>query len=231
LLDINCLYKRTGHERNMNIAQKLIQPLFRIEAQRHLLYGKRRRALALFNILCKWSPTPDNKFNLALCMMNLREYEPAIELLEPIHKLIPNQLFAGITYAQCLMLAKHYPEAEEVYQHLSDLNPENNLLKVLLGLVHDPVGRDKFITSLDYQYQASLLQEEKHPLQALEILRKAVELTPDDAALHNNIGALKLKLKYPKAEVMADFYRAMQLSPDNDRYKRNYRKVWQKNPS
>ena len=215
----------------MNFVIKLIQPLFRIEAQRHLLYGKRRKALALFNLLCKWSPTPENKFNLALCKMNLREYEQAIELLEPIHKLIPNQMFAGVTYAQCLMLAKHFTEAEAVYQQLYEQNPDNNLLKVLITLVQDPVGRDKFVTSLDIQYQASLLEENKKPEEALKLLTKAVELTPEDAGLHNNIGAVKLKLKYPKAEIMADFSRAMQLSPDNDRYKRNYRKVWQKNPS
>ncbi|MFO7659590.1 MAG: hypothetical protein R6V77_01645, partial [Candidatus Cloacimonadaceae bacterium] len=61
-----------------------------------------------------------------------------------------------------------------------------------------------------------------------ELLQKAAGLTPDDAALHNNLGALKLKLKYPLKDVMADFYKAMHLSPDNDRYKRNYRRVWQK---
>lgn len=231
MLDSNCACKRTVSEYYMNFIQKLIHPLFRIEAQRHLLYGKRRRALALFNLLNKWSPTPENKFSLALCKMNLREYEAALELLEPIHKLIPDQLFAGITYAQCLMLSKHFPEAEDVYQQLLDLNPENSLLKLLVTLVQDPVGRDKFVTSLDYQYQASLLQEEKHHEEALTILKKAVELTPEDAALHNNLGALMLKLKYPKTEVMAAFARAMQLSPDNDRYKRNYRKVWLRSQS
>jgi tetratricopeptide (TPR) repeat protein len=213
----------------MNFIQKLIHPLFRIEAQRHLLYGKRRRALALFNLLCKWSPSPENQFNLALCKMNLREYAEAIELLQPIHRLIPDQMFAGITYAQCLMLAKRFTEAEEVYAHLLSVNPDNNLLKLLTTLAQDPVGRDKFVTSLDYQYQASLLQEEKQPQAALDLLKKAMELTPEDAALHNNLGALMLKLKYPIAEVMAAFSRAMQLSPDNDRFKRNYRKVWQRN--
>lgn len=212
----------------MNLVQRIIHPLFRIEAQRHLLYGKRHRALALFNVLYKWSPSPENQFNLALCKMNLREYEQAIELLEPIHKQIPDQLFAGITYAQCLMLAKHFPEAEEVYLHLASLNPDNSLLKLLVTLVQDPIGRDKFVTSLDYQYQSSLLQEEKHLTEALELLKKATDLTPEDAALHNNLGALMLKLKYPKPDVMAAFSRAMQLSPTNDRYKRNYRKVWQR---
>jgi len=212
----------------MNFLQRLIHPLFRIEAQRHLLYGKRRRALALFNILCRWSPTPENQFNLALCKMNLREYEQAIELLEPIHKLIPDQLFAGITYAQCLMLAKRFTEAEEVYSHLLSFNPENSLLKLLAALSKDPVGRDKFVTSLDYQYQASLLQEAKQPQAALDLLKKAVELTPEDAALQNNMGVLMLKLKYPIADVMAAFAKAMELSPDNDRFKRNYRKVWQR---
>ena len=215
----------------MNFVQRLILPLFRKEAQRHLLYGKRRKALALFSTLYQWAPTTENQFNLALCRMNLREYEPAIDLLQPVHNLIPDQLFAGITYAQCLMLAKRFKEAEEVYQRLFSINPENNLLKLLITLAQDPVGRDKYVSSLDFQYQASLLQEEKQLKESLDLLLKAVELTPEDAALHNNIGALKLKLKYPLQEVMTCFAIAMKLSPDSDRYKRNYRKVWQKSQS
>jgi tetratricopeptide (TPR) repeat protein len=213
----------------MNFLQRLIHPLVRLEAQKHLLYGNRKKALSMFSMLCRWSPTPENQFNLALCYMNLREYDKAIELLQPIHKLIPDQLFAGITYAQCLMLAKRFSEAEEIYQSLYSINPENSLLKLLVALVQDPVGRDKYVSSLDFQYQASLLQEEKQLPEALELLHKAAELTPEDAALQNNLGALKLKLKYPLAEVMANFAKAMQLNPESDRYKRNYRKVWQKN--
>ena len=141
---------------------------------------------------------------------------------------MPNQLFAGITYGQCLMLAKRFTDAENLYNQLLETNPENNLLKLLLVLSQDPVGRDKFASSLDLQFQASILQEQNKPQAALDLLQKAAGLTPDDAALHNNLGALKLKLKYPLKEVMADFPQAMHLSPDNDRYKRNYRKVWQK---
>jgi len=212
----------------MNVIQKLLLPLFRRAGQRHLVYGNRSKALAIFAMLCRWSDTPDNQFNLALARMNLRQYTEAIALLEKIHKILPNQLFAGVTYAQCLMLARRFEEAEALYSELLEANPGNNLLSMLVSLSQNPVGRDKFATSLDLQYRASLLAEEKKTAEALSLLKQAVELTPDDAALHNNLGALKLKLKYPLKEVMADFSRAMQLSPDNDRYKRNYRKVWLK---
>jgi tetratricopeptide (TPR) repeat protein len=215
----------------MNLLQKILAPLIRTEAQRHLLYGKRRRARTLFEMLCHWSDTPENQFNLALVNMNLRNYDRALELLEPIHNLLPDQVFAGVTYGQCLLLAKRFTEAEAVYARLLESNPDNNLLKLLLHLAQDPVGRDKFSVSLDIQYQATLLQEDKQFRPALELLQKAEGLSSEDAALHNNIGALKLKLKYPLPEIMASFSRAMQLSPDNDRYKRNYRKVWQKSQS
>ena len=95
-------------------------------------------------------------------------------------------------------------------------------------LAKDPVGRDKFVSSLDLQFQASLLEEEHKNREALEILQKAAGLSPNDAALHNNIGALMLKLKYPLKEVMDAFSKAMQLNPDNERYRKNFRKVWQK---
>jgi len=212
----------------MNVIKKLLIPMLRTAAQKHLLYGKRKRALALFEMLCRWSDTPENRFNLALAKMNLRAYKEAIELLEPIHTQLPDQLFAGITFAQCLMLAKRFSEAEKVYEHLLDVNPQNSLLQTLHALSQDTAGRDKFASSLDLQFQASILEEQKEHQKALQLLLTAAGLTPDDAALHNNIGALKLKLKYPLNEVMADFAKAMQLSPDNDRYKRNYRRVWQK---
>lgn len=202
--------------------------MLRTAAQKHLLYGKRKRALFWFEMLCRWSDTPENRFNLALAKMNLRAYKEAIELLEPIHTQLPDQLFAGITFAQCLMLAKRFSEAEKVYEHLLDVNPQNSLLQTLHALSQDTAGRDKFASSLDLQFQASILEEQKEHQKALQLLLTAAGLTPDDAALHNNIGALKLKLKYPLNEVMADFAKAMQLSPDNDRYKRNYRRVWQK---
>ncbi len=202
--------------------------MLRTAAQKHLLYGKRKRALFWFEMLCRWSDTPENRFNLALAKMNLRAYKEAAELLEPIHTQLPDQLFAGITFAQCLMLAKRFSEAEKVYEHLLDVNPQNSLLQTLHALSQDTAGRDKFASSLDLQFQASILEEQKEHQKALQLLLTAAGLTPDDAALHNNIGALKLKLKYPLNEVMADFAKAMQLSPDNDRYKRNYRRVWQK---
>lgn len=212
----------------MNAIKKILQPIFRTAAQKHLLYGKRKRALVLFEMLCRWSDTPENRFNLALAKMNLRAYKEAIELLEPIHTQLPDQLFAGITFAQCLMLAKRFSDAEKIYEHLLDVNPQNSLLSTLHMLSRDPVGRDKFASSLDLQFQASILEEQNDHQTALQLLLTAAGLTPDDAALHNNIGAIKLKLKYPLNEVMADFAKAMQLSPDNDRYKRNYRRVWQK---
>jgi len=113
---------------------------------------------------------------------------------------------------------------------LLQAHPDNNLVKSLVSLAQDPLQRDRFSASLDLQYQAALQQEAGQYMEALALLLKAVGLTQDDAPLYNNMGALKLKLKYPLKEVLADFSRAMQLSPDNDRYKRNYRKVWQKSP-
>jgi tetratricopeptide (TPR) repeat protein len=212
----------------MNLIQRLLLPLIRTEAQRHLLYGRRRRALQLFTMLQSWSPLPENSFNLALCHMNLRHYDQAIERLEPIYDQLPDQVFAGVTYGQCLLLAKRFEDAKTVYSKLLERHPDNNLLKGLVSLVSDPLARDRFSASLDLQLQASLKQEENRDAEALELLQKAIGLTPDDAALHNNSGALKLKLKYPLKDVMADFMTAMHLNPDNDRYKRNYRRVWQK---
>lgn len=182
----------------------------------------------MFEWLCKKSDTPENRFNLALARMNLRDYEAAAELLEPIYQKLPDQLFAGITYAQCLLLMKRFDAAKDIYQTLSKTHPQNNLLKTMLALSQDTLGRDKFASSLDLQMQAALLLEDKQFEAALKLLQTAGGLTPDDAALYNNLGAVKLKLKYPVKEVMADFSKAMQLSPDNDRYKRNYRKVWLK---
>lgn len=215
----------------MNILKKMLITVLRKEAQKHLLYGKRHKAVAMFEMLCRWADTPENKFNLALAKMNLLAYDEALALLEPIHNQLPNQQFAGITYAQCLMLARRYSDAEQVYAELLSYNPDSGLLKLMLGLSKDPVGRDKFTTALELQYKSAISLEKGNPQQALELLQQAESLTPDDAALHNNLGALKLKLKYPIADVMAEFAKAMQLSPDNDQYKRNYRKVWQKSPN
>lgn len=206
----------------------MLSAIFRKEAQRQLVYGKRQKALALSELVLGWSDTPENRFNLALARMNLREYEKALPLLESIHTLIPDHLFAGVTYGQCLLLAKRWQEAAEVYTKLLDENPDNLLLSKLLAMSKDPVGRDRFTVSLDLQYEAAILMDNKDYSAALELLLKAVVLTPEDAALYNNIGTLKLKLKHSLPEVMQAFSRAMQLSPDNDRYKRNYRKVWQR---
>lgn len=212
----------------MNFVQKLLTPLFRRVAQHHLLKGNRRKALVLFQMLDKWSPQPENKFNLALCLLNLRSYAEACLLLQPIVDKLPDQLFAGITYAQGLILLKRFEDAAQVYHQLLDKHPNNHLLPVLIALLQDPVARDKYATSLDLQFLASLQQEQKQYQTALQTLQSAILLTPDEAALHNNLGALQLKLKFPPEDVMPSFARAMELSPDNERYQRNYRRVWQK---
>ncbi len=211
----------------MNVVQKLLMPFFRSAGQRQLLYGRRRRALSVFERLCRWADTPENLFNLALAKMNLRDYEGAITLLEPIRKQLPDQVFAGITYGQCLLLARRWADAEAAYQEMADAHPDNKLVRSLSELSRDPVARDKFSASLDLQFQASLRQEEGQYEEALALLQKAAGLTPEDAALFNNLGAVKLKLKYPNREVLADFAQAMRLNSNNDRYQRNYRKAWQ----
>jgi tetratricopeptide (TPR) repeat protein len=212
----------------MNYVQRLIAPLFRREAQKHLLTGNRKKALALFQMLYNWSPSAENQFNLALCLLNLRHYDEACVLLQSIHDRLPDQLFAGITYAQCLLLAKRFEDANQIYHKLLEANSSNHTLPLLITLCNDTVGRDKYVTSLDLQFQASLLQDDKQYQTALDMLQTAAGLTPDDAALHNNLGALKLKLKYPPEAVMADFAKAMELNPGNDCYRRNYRRVWQR---
>ncbi|HOD18380.1 MAG TPA: tetratricopeptide repeat protein [Candidatus Cloacimonadota bacterium] len=212
----------------MNLYQKLMLPILRTRGQRQLLTGSRKKALAIFEKLCRWSDKPENRFNLALVKMNLRDYQGALEILANIYKLLPDQVFAGLTYGQCLLLAKEWDEAEKVYSELLALHPENNLLKMMSELAKDPVAGDKFTASLDLQFQANLLEEGKKYREALELLTKAVGLTPEDAALHNNLGALKLKLKYPMQDVLSEFSKAMQLNPEKDVYKRNYRKAWQK---
>ncbi len=212
----------------MSVITNFIINLLRKDAQRHLLYGSRKKALALFQRIYNLSPTIENQFSLGLCLMNLRRYAEAAALMQPIQDKLPDQVFAGTTYAQCLLLSRRFEDSLQVYQRLNEQNPGKHTLPLMLNLLSDPIERDKVATSLDLQLQASLLQEEKQYQTALDMLQTASGLTPDDAVLHNNIGSLKLKLKYAPEEIMKDFARAMSLNPENDQFKRNYRKVWQK---
>ena len=215
-------------ESRMKLLHAILIPLLRSYAQRLMLRGKSQRALAVFIRINRWQPKRENLFNLGLCHFNLRHYAEAIRHLQPVYELLPTHLFAGVSYAQCLLLDRRWDEALAIYQALAEQHPDNMLLSKMTRLCQDPVVRDKYATSLDYQYQASQLQQQKQLQPALELLRIAADLTPGDAVVHNNLGALLLSLKFPVEEAIREFGKAVELDPANDRYKRNYRKAWQK---
>ncbi len=208
--------------------RNLLLPLLRIHTQRQLLYGNHQKALRIMERLYHWSGSDEDSFNLAFCLISLRQYGQALELIEPIYRKSPGELFIGSSYAQCLLLTRQWETAKNILQSLQPAHPTDLILKKMIEVVENPVERDKYVTSLDWQFEASLQRDREEYAAALELLLKAVELTPKDAQLQNNIGAVMLRLKYPAEKAMKHFQKAMEIEPNNDTYKRNYRKAWLK---
>ncbi|PKN80009.1 MAG: hypothetical protein CVU48_03675 [Candidatus Cloacimonetes bacterium HGW-Cloacimonetes-1] len=176
----------------------------------------------------RYEPSDENAFNLALIELNLCHYQTANRIMEELRSRVTNNPMLLVSLGQSYLLLNRWDDATDAFGELTKLYPHNATFASLLSLSVDAILRDKYRMCLDLQYQASILADSGKAEEALEQLKTAADLAPQDAVLMNNIGVLMLRLKKDPKATLHYFAKAVELSPNNDNFKRTYRKVWQK---
>ena len=193
-----------------------------------LAQGKREKAHRLLVAANRYEPCDENAFNLALIELNLCHYQTANRMMEELRSKVTNNPMLLVSLGQSYLLLNRWDDAIDVFGELAQLYPNNATFTSLHSLSLNAILRDKYRMCLDLQYQASILADSGKAEEALELLKTAADLSPQDAVLMNNIGVLMLRLKKDPKATLHYFAKAVELSPNSDKFKRNYRKVWQK---
>ncbi len=89
-----------------------------------------------------------------------------------------------------------YEKAQEIYRKLTEMDPNNAMYHISLGLI---------------------LREMKRYEEALAEIQKAVNLEPDNALYHDSLGTTLHAMKRYE-EALAEMQKAVDLEPDNARY-------------
>ena len=193
-----------------------------------LAHGKRQKAYRLVARANRVDPSDENVFNLALIELNLCHYQSAQQIMAELRTRVTGNPMLLVSLGQSYLLLNQWDAATDTFAELAQLYPKNATFGHLLSVSQDAVMRDKYRLCIDLQYQASIQADAGNTEKALEHLITAADLAPTDATLMNNIGVLMLRLKKDQKTVLQYFGKAVELSPNNERFKRNYRKVWQK---
>lgn len=192
------------------------------------------------------------RYNLAWVLMELEQYDKAIETAEPILRSNPDNAKALALLGLLYIKKERYSDSLKCLQQAASGIPEATRL-AKIGFVYSMLGDTK--KSLSYfdgalklaPDDAEVLNNRGHVLylqkrykEALESLNKALLLQPGQAQIHNNLGAVYEELGKDK-KAIESYQEAIRLDanyPDprynlgllyvrkNDR-KGAYEKLWQ----
>ena len=190
------------------------------QGQNYLIRGKYRKALECFQKAILLEDSSENLFNLALAFIALKKFEQAEKYLEKIHLNYPDNEINSLSLADCYLRQRKWKKAINIYKELVEKNPRNKSYKKYLTRAEDVVDREKYINGRELFDQAQLESEKKNHQSAADLLLQALEYTPDDPNLLNNLAFALMKLKkYSPAYKYIE--RALQLSPHNEKIKKN----------
>ncbi len=186
-----------------------------------LMRGDHEKAYKIFEKNLFLNNSPQNQYNLSVALIGLGRYREADNFLSKLSEQYPdNEMILTCLGETSLMLGK-WQNAIDIFEKLKSLNKFRKLYEKYSEISKDPILRDKFTTA---RKKINLAQKEigaGNYKKALELLKFAAELQPDDAWLMNNIGSLMLTLKENPRDAYPYFEKAVILNPDNEKFKNN----------
>ncbi|PID28775.1 MAG: hypothetical protein CSB55_03230 [Candidatus Cloacimonadota bacterium] len=205
----------------MNIFTGFREKYLQRRGQRMLMRGDHEKAYKIFEKNLFLNNSPQNQYNLSVALIGLGRYREADNFLSKLSEQYPdNEMILTCLGETSLMLGK-WQNAIDIFEKLKSLNKFRKLYEKYSEISKDPILRDKFTTA---RKKINLAQKEigaGNYKKALELLKFAAELQPDDAWLMNNIGSLMLTLKENPRDAYPYFEKAVILNPDNEKFKNN----------
>jgi len=163
---------------------------------------------------------PDNPKalnNLALAQYQLQQYEAALETYRHVIRVSPDDAVAmekiaqiseklgnmnqavqaALLAAELFLKIRDADKAIENWSRVTQLNPENITAHSRLAMVYEKMGQTRQSVS-EYIAVASLLQHGGQPQKALELIERAMKLSPDSAEAKQAYGLLRSGQMLPK---------------------------------
>jgi tetratricopeptide (TPR) repeat protein len=163
---------------------------------------------------------PDNPKalnSLALAQFQLQRYEEALESYRHVIKVSPDDAVAmekiaqisekmgninqaaqaALLAAELFLKIRDADKAIENWSRVTQLNPENITAHSRLAMVYEKMGQTRQSVS-EYIAVASLLQHGGQPQKALELIERAMKLSPDSAEAKQAYGLLRSGQMLPK---------------------------------
>ncbi len=186
-----------------------------------LTKGKLEKAYRCFEKAVMLNNSINNRFYLGLSMMSLTRFADAKKIFTDIRKEDEENELNLLSLAECNMMLRKWLEAENIYRKLHKMFPNNEAYKEYLERSQDVIYREKYVIARELFSKAERALFAKDKKEALKHLLEAEEYNPNSSMILNNIASLYMLLKkyeeaYPYIE------RAITISPDNQRFQKNY---------
>lgn len=138
------------------------------QAIQHHQAGELLQAEQLYHAILQAEPDhPDVNHNLGAIAVAMNNPDLALSFFKRALEINPNYSQFWLSYLITLFDHKHFAEAETVARNFSERCPENGFVWKVLG---------------------AAIQQQGRISDALEPLKKAVELLPNAAEVHSNLG-------------------------------------------
>lgn len=204
---------------NIMKEQRLIR-----KGQRLITGGKLEKAFTCFEKAIMLNNSIDNRFYLGLSMMSLSRFEEAKKIFRDIHKESSANELNLLSLAECNMMQRNWLAAENNYQALNKLFPNNNAYQEYLKRVQDVVYREKYVIARELFAKAERALFAKDKAEALKHLLEAEQYNPNNANILNNIGSLyMLEKDYQSAFVYIE--KAITISPNNEKFQNSFKQI------
>ena len=207
--------------------------------------GKARASLAEYKLAATYrNPSAFDLKGLALDYVCLRDYGDADKSLTLAVKWNPQDAQGWYYLGRTKYNEKRFKEAIQAFQQCLVLDPPNADAEDNLGLSYAALGRADvaaaaYHRAIDWQESkpekvsgpllnlGSLLLQENRVEEAIPYLRRAVEISPNEAEIHEKLGKALLQAnQLRKAET--ELQRAVELAPESARLHYNLGRVYQK---
>ncbi len=197
---------------------------YRKKGLKFLKRGKAEKAVVLFEKILQYSQTPEDIFNYAISLMDIYNYDAAIENFIRVREQDKDYLMNNLALGEAYLLTRNWEKAEEIFTELSQKYPEQKTFKNYLLILGDVVKREKYVTVKKKLEEAVKALKKGDNIKAIEHLEFAKQVAPELPNVRNSLGEIYFMIKdYDKA--FEYFKQAIKMEPDNPRFQKNWRKI------
>ncbi len=208
----------------MNFFKKYYIRYLRNRGQKLLKKGKTEKAERIFAKILQFSKTPEDFFNYGLSLMDLFDYEGAIEYFKKVNEKNPNFPMNNIALGEAYLLVRDWDNAKEIFTHLLEKYPDSGTFKNYISIMDDVLKREKYVIVKESMAKAVSALRKRNNIKAIEHLKFAEDVAPEIPMIKNSLGEIYFLIKdYDNA--FEYFKKAIEIEPENPKFQNNWKKI------